>query len=236
MNLSSCSKDSLDCDITKSFYTYDRNVIFSEKFKTPNPHWKILLDGGFFRCDTGNSCQAYIGSGLHLKTGGMECEGCVAEAKREIPNIHPDYLAAEVHFDDFIMSIGHVGSSFEQNLFYFGLGDAQLFFGLNFDAKRGPFKYEVDMDLSGHVVHFLIDMSSRQTYAYSDKIVTMNDGNPASGGKDLSGLTTKSSGSIDLGDNVVFSSRDGFADMVGPWASRMSIRSIEIYEPLPPCQ
>lgn len=233
----SCTKaDDCDDQITENFYKLSRNVIFSDSLLNNKQNWTFDLDWHRGYCDSVQYCDAKIDSGLYIYTGGKYCDGCIEKVSIPITIGNSSYLAAEVKFRDFLISKGHTGSTFADNIFYFGANGKMLSFGGDYQSDPSGFNNEVDINVGGHVVHFLLDIKNSKTYAYSDATIMMVGGYPAPAGTNLSQLTVLNSpNGMLVKDEIIFTCRNGFVDLVGPVASQLSIEYIILYIPKTPC-
>ena len=230
--LVACSKDDQESETSciENFYKYPRTVLLTDSFNNNQNNWNINLEPGFM-CNTSLYCEAKIDSGMFLKTGGKNCGGCEASASWNILLHNSDFLAAEVKFNDFFISMGYgfAGTDWASSRFVFGFNGLELSFGHDLRSIS-----EFKMNAGGYVIHFLLDLKNQRTYAFSDKPIPFEELGSSSNivGKDLRGLTEIFNSSNSM---ALFECKDGFVDLQGPEMSQMSVEYITLYEPIFPC-
>lgn len=224
------SEDPCELDDVSSFYALSRNVILSESFDNNNNEWTLTQTQWLSPdlCDT--TAEPTISQGeLSMVT---LCDRDTATATLDIPAISGRYLAAEVKFNQFIIRMSCPPNTYENAYFIIDYGNKRAAIGLR--KLYSCFK----MDMSGHTVHFLLDLEDEAAYAFTDEFIEHYDGDPIYS-EGTAGIYNTDISSIfpmnnkqEAASQAIFGVTTGFEDVAGPVYASMRVESIELYEPV----
>lgn len=212
--------------VHRDFYTMEREIILSEDFNNYSNDWELYTTSDN---DTCVNEVPFIESGILWVHN--QCDHQEVDAKWVIPETTSRYLALEVLFNAFRLSMdkgGGFGCCTERLIVqYQGL---QMSFGLRslFDV--------LSVDYSGHTIHFLIDSKdSGAVYAFTDEFIPIpgqvagSPDNPGIEDEDISVLVAIEP--INSSSNFIhFQSGRAFSQL-GYLHGSLSVDMVELYVP-----